>query len=59
MPDDPLLHREIEFLARFEIEDEEARFVSSLRFTRVGHRIAMVALEEAGLDPSHPALVGG
>ena len=54
--DDPLLHREIKFLERYEIEDEAARTIrvqpciSPVWDTA----IAMVSLEEAGLDPSHP-----
>ncbi len=57
--DDPLLHREIRFLERYEIEDERGRTIrvqpciSPVWDTA----IAMVSLEEAGLDPSHPALV--
>jgi squalene-hopene/tetraprenyl-beta-curcumene cyclase len=57
--DDPLLHREIKFLERYEIEDERGRTIrvqpciSPVWDTA----IAMVSLEEAGLDPSHPALV--
>jgi squalene-hopene/tetraprenyl-beta-curcumene cyclase len=57
--DDPLLHREIKFLERYEVEDERHRTIrvqpciSPVWDTA----IAMVSLEEAGLDPSHPALV--
>ncbi len=57
--DDPLLHREIKFLERYEVEDERGRTIrvqpciSPVWDTA----IAMVSLEEAGLDPSHPALV--
>ncbi|HEY2108643.1 MAG TPA: squalene--hopene cyclase [Candidatus Acidoferrales bacterium] len=57
--DDPLVHREIKFLERYEVEDERGRTIrvqpciSPVWDTA----IAMVSLEEAGLDPSHPALV--
>jgi squalene-hopene/tetraprenyl-beta-curcumene cyclase len=57
--DDPLLHREIKVLERYEVEDERGRTIrvqpciSPVWDTA----IAMVSLEEAGLDPSHPALV--
>lgn len=57
--DDPLLHREIKILERYEVEDERGRTIrvqpciSPVWDTA----IAMVSLEEAGLDPSHPALV--
>src|ERR1700722_7295322 len=57
--DDPLLHREIKLLERYEVEDERHRTIrvqpciSPVWDTA----IAMVSLEEAGLDPSHPALV--
>jgi squalene-hopene/tetraprenyl-beta-curcumene cyclase len=56
---DPLLAREIEFLARYEIEDENKDTlrvqpcISPLWDTA----IAMVSLEEAGLDPAHPSLL--
>jgi len=56
---DPLVHREIQFLERYEIEDERRGTIrvqpciSPVWDTA----IAMVSLEEAGLDPSHPALV--
>ena len=57
--DDPLLHREVKLLERYEVEDERHRTIrvqpciSPVWDTA----IAMVSLEEAGLDPSHPALV--
>jgi squalene-hopene/tetraprenyl-beta-curcumene cyclase len=57
--EDPLLRREIKFLERYEIEDEKddtirvQPCISPVWDTA----IAMVSLEEAGLDPSHPALV--
>ena len=56
---DPLLAREIEFLARYEIEDQNKDTlrvqpcISPLWDTA----IAMVSLEEAGLDPAHPSLL--
>jgi squalene-hopene/tetraprenyl-beta-curcumene cyclase len=56
-PDDPLTSREIREFARFEIEEGE-RFVCSRAFSPVWDScIAMVALEEAGVAPDHPALV--
>ena len=59
MLDDPLLAREIGFLERYEDRRERHRTIrvqpciSPVWDTA----IAMVSLEEAGLDPSHPALV--
>ncbi len=56
-PDDPLTAREIGQLARFEIEDEETIRVQPCVSPVWDTAIAMVALEEAGLPPNHPALV--
>jgi squalene-hopene/tetraprenyl-beta-curcumene cyclase len=56
---DPLVHREVKYFERYEIEDEKdgtirvQPCISPVWDTA----IAMVSLEEAGLDPSHPALV--
>src|SRR5438105_8762141 len=56
-PDDPLTLREIKELSRFEIEEENTIRMQPC-VSPVGDTcIAMVALEEAGLAPDHPALV--
>ncbi len=56
-PDDPLTAREIGELARFEIEEGDTIRVSPCVSPVWDTAIAMVALEEAGLPPHHPALV--
>ena len=56
-PDDPLTAREIGQLARFEIEEEDTIRVQPCVSPVWDTAIAMVALEEAGLPPNHPALV--
>jgi squalene-hopene/tetraprenyl-beta-curcumene cyclase len=56
-PDDPLTCREIREFARFEIEDEETIRLQPCVSPVWDSCIAMVALEEAGLPPDHPALV--
>jgi squalene-hopene/tetraprenyl-beta-curcumene cyclase len=56
-PDDPLTAREIGQLARYEIEDEETIRLQPCISPVWDTAIAMVALEEAGLPASHPALV--
>jgi squalene-hopene/tetraprenyl-beta-curcumene cyclase len=56
-PDDPLTAREIGELARFEIEESDTIRVSPCVSPVWDTAIAMVALEEAGLPPNHPALV--
>jgi squalene-hopene/tetraprenyl-beta-curcumene cyclase len=56
-PDDPLTAREIRQLARFEIEDKDAIRLQPCLSPVWDTAIAMVALEEAGLPPDHPALV--
>ncbi len=56
-PDDPLTAREIEELARFEIEDRDTIRVQPCVSPVWDTAIAMVALEEAGVPPDHPALV--
>jgi squalene-hopene/tetraprenyl-beta-curcumene cyclase len=56
-PDDPLTAREIGQLARFEIEDEQTIRLQPCLSPVWDTAIAMVALEEAGLPPNHPALV--
>ena len=54
---DPLLAREISFLARYEIEEEGSLRVQPCISPLWDTAIAMVSLEEAGLDPSHPSLL--
>jgi squalene-hopene/tetraprenyl-beta-curcumene cyclase len=54
---DPLLAREVSFLARYEIEEGETLRVQPCISPLWDTAIAMVSLEEAGLDPAHPALL--
>ncbi len=54
---DPLLAREIQFLARYEVEDESGLRVQPCISPLWDTAIAMVSLEEAGLDPAHPSLL--
>jgi squalene-hopene/tetraprenyl-beta-curcumene cyclase len=54
---DPVLSREIGFLERYEIEEEDTVRLQPCISPVWDTAIAMVALEEANLDPSHPALV--
>ena len=56
-PHDPVLDREIKFLERYEIEGEGTIRVQPCISPVWDTAIGMVSLEEAGLDPSHPALV--
>ncbi len=56
-PDDPLTFREIKEFSRFEIEDEETIRLQPCVSPVWDTCIAMVALEEAGLPPDHPALI--
>jgi squalene-hopene/tetraprenyl-beta-curcumene cyclase len=56
-PDDPLTAREITEFAQFEIEEGDTIRVSPCVSPVWDTAIAMVALEEAGLPPNHPALV--
>ncbi len=56
-PDDPLTAREIGQLASYEIEDSETLRLQPCISPVWDTAIAMVALEEAGLPPDHPALV--
>jgi squalene-hopene/tetraprenyl-beta-curcumene cyclase len=56
---DPLLSREIGYLERYEIEEEDTLRLQPCISPVWDTGIAMVALEEAGLDPAHPALVKG
>src|SRR5712691_8062227 len=54
---DPLTAREIGHLARYEIEEDDTIRVQPCISPVWDTAIAMVALEEAGLPPDHPALV--
>jgi squalene-hopene/tetraprenyl-beta-curcumene cyclase len=56
-PDDPLTAREINEFSRFEIEEGDTIRVQPCVSPVWDTAIAMVALEEAGLPPDHPALV--
>ncbi|MCL4524152.1 MAG: squalene--hopene cyclase [Acidobacteria bacterium] len=56
-PDDPLTAREIGQLARFEIEEGDTIRLQPCLSPVWDTAIAMVALEEAGLPPDHPALI--
>lgn len=55
--DDPLTAREIAQLGRFEIEEEDTLRLQPCLSPVWDTCIAMVALEEAGMPPNHPALV--
>ena len=54
---DPLVAREIGFLARYEIAEADTLRVQPCISPVWDTAIAMVSLEEAGLDPSHPSLI--
>jgi squalene-hopene/tetraprenyl-beta-curcumene cyclase len=56
-PDDPLTLREIKEFSRFEIEEQDTIRMQPCVSPVWDTCIAMVALEEAGLPPDHPALV--
>ena len=56
-PDDPMTKREIAELAKFEIEENGMIRLQPCMSPVWDTAIAMVALEEAGLPPNHPALV--
>ncbi len=56
-PDDPLTWREIQEFSRFEIEEGDTIRMQPCVSPVWDTCIAMVALEEAGLPPDHPALV--
>jgi squalene-hopene/tetraprenyl-beta-curcumene cyclase len=56
-PDDPLTSREIREFARFEIEEGDTIRLQPCVSPVWDTCIAMVALEEAGVAPDHPALV--
>src|SRR5580692_1934170 len=54
---DPLITREIGFLERYEIEEQDTLRMQPCISPVWDTAIAMVALEEAGLPADHPALV--
>ena len=54
---DPLLAREIGFLERYEIEEKDSLRIQPCISPLWDTAIAMVSLEEAGLDPSHASLL--
>jgi squalene-hopene/tetraprenyl-beta-curcumene cyclase len=54
---DPLVSREIRFLERYEIEERDTLRLQPCISPVWDTAIAMVSLEEAGVDPSHPVLV--
>ena len=54
---DPLVAREISFLERYEIDDGDAIRVQPCISPVWDTAIAMVSLEEAGLEAAHPALI--
>ena len=54
---DPLVSREIGHLERYEIEGEGAIRIQPCISPVWDTAIAMVSLEEAGLDPAHPLLI--
>jgi squalene-hopene/tetraprenyl-beta-curcumene cyclase len=54
---DPLVAREIGFLESYEVEQEDTLRVQPCISPVWDTAIAMVSLEEAGLDPAHPSLV--
>jgi len=56
-PDDPITAREIDEFSNFEIEEDDTIRVAPCVSPVWDTAIAMVALEEAGLPPDHPALV--
>jgi squalene-hopene/tetraprenyl-beta-curcumene cyclase len=54
---DPLLARELRYLESYEIEGEDGIRIQPCISPVWDTGIAMVSLEEAGIDPAHPALV--
>jgi squalene-hopene/tetraprenyl-beta-curcumene cyclase len=54
---DPLLARETAFLARYEVEEKNTLRVQPCISPLWDTAIAMVSLEEAGIEPEHPALL--
>jgi len=55
--EDPLVRREIGHLASYEINEGDTLRVQPCISPVWDTAIAMVSLEEAGLDPAHPALI--
>jgi squalene-hopene/tetraprenyl-beta-curcumene cyclase len=56
-PEDPLTAREIAFLARYEIEEQDSIRIQPCISPVWDTAIAMVSLAEAGVDSEHPALL--
>jgi len=56
-PDDPLTARQIDHLAEFEIEDDGSVRLQPCMSPVWDTAVAMVAVQEAGVPPTHPALV--
>ncbi len=56
-PSDPLVAREINFLARYEIEEGDTLRVQPCISPVWDTAIAMVSFEESGIDPAHPSLI--
>jgi squalene-hopene/tetraprenyl-beta-curcumene cyclase len=56
-PEDPLTWREIKEFSKFEIEENDTIRLQPCVSPIWDTCIAMVALEEAGVEPGHPALV--
>jgi squalene-hopene/tetraprenyl-beta-curcumene cyclase len=56
-PSDPLVSREIKFFERYEIHEGNTLRIQPCISPVWDTAIAMVSLEEAGLDPAHPALI--
>ncbi len=54
---DPLVAREIKFLERYEIEESDTIRVQPCISPVWDTAIAMVSLEEAGVNPAHPSLI--
>lgn len=54
---DPLVARELQFIERYETEEKGKIRVQPCISPVWDTAIAMVSLEEAGLDPAHPSLV--
>jgi squalene-hopene/tetraprenyl-beta-curcumene cyclase len=56
-PNDPLTARQIDHLAELEIEDEDRLRLQPCISPVWDTAVAMVAVQEAGISPNHPALV--
>lgn len=55
-PEDPLIMREMGWISTFEIEENDTLRMQPCISPVWDTAIAMVSLEEAGLDPAHPSL---